>query len=323
MRAVVRDRFGPPDVLEIRELDRPDVGADEVLVRVHAASLNPADWHYMTGLPYIARLAFGLRKPRSPRLGSDFAGTVESVGGNVTRLRVGDEVFGGKEGALADYIAVSEDRALKKPSNLFFEEAAAVPVAAVTALQGLRDHGHIQAGQRVLINGSSGGVGTFAVQIAKAFGAEVTGVCSTRNVARARAIGADQVIDYTQEDFTLQGRDYDLMLDIAGNRTWSECKRVLNPRATLVMVGAPDGNPLLGPLSHLVGIQLAGVGSSQRRAFFVATIKRPDLEFLTDLLESGKVKPVIDDRRFQLSEIAEAFRYLGEGHAQGKIVINM
>lgn len=322
MRAVVRDRFGLPDVLEIRDMDKPDVDDDEVLVRVRAASVNPADWHYLTGLPYIGRMAFGLRKPKSARLGTDFAGTVEAVGGNVARLQVGDEVFGAKSGALADYVCVSQDGALLKPSNVSFEEAAAVPVAAITALQGLRDHGHIQAGQKLLINGASGGVGTFAVQIAKSFGAEVTGVCSTRNVDGARAIGADHVIDYTREDFTLRGQHYDLMIDIAGSRSWSECKGVLNPQAAVVMIGAPDTNRLLGPLSHLFRAQLAAVGSSRRVAFFIASINRPDMELLRDLLESGKVKPVID-RRYELSEIAEAFRYMGDGHARGKIVINL
>ena len=264
----------------------------------------------------------GLLKPKSNRLGVDFAGTVEAVGRDVTEFRPGDEVFG-RSGAFAEYVCVRADGALAlKPANLTFEQAAAVPVAALTALQGLRDKGQIKPGQQVLINGASGGVGTFAVQIAKALGAEVTGVCSTRNVDLARSLGADHVIDYTHEDFTRSDRRYDLMLDIAGSRSWSECRRVLNPQATLVIVGAPKGNPLLGPLSHIGKMRLAAVRSSRKVVFFVAKFNQADMVVLRELLEAGKVTPVID-RRYELSEIADALRYLGEGHARGKIVLTV
>jgi NADPH:quinone reductase-like Zn-dependent oxidoreductase len=323
MRAIVQKIYGGPEVLELRDIDPPVVTDDGVLVRVHAASVNPADWHLLTGKPYIARPAFGMLKPKQEVLGVDFAGTVESVGKDVKQFQPGDEVFGARGGSFAEYVCVAEDRAVVgKPARLTFEEVAAAPVAAVTALQGLRDHGHIQPGQEVLINGASGGVGTFAVQIAKSFGAKVTGVCSTRNVEMVRGLGADRVIDYTREDFTRSDRRYDLMLDIAGSRSWSECRRVLNRQATLVMVGGPDTNRLLGPLSHLVKLRVASLRSSRKIAFFVTTVNNSDMVVLRDLLESGKVKPVID-RRYSLSEIAEAFRYLGEGHAKAKIVITV
>ena len=323
MRAVIRTSFGSPDVLEIQEIEKPVPADDELLVRVHAASVNPADWYGMTGTPYVGRVGMGLRKPKSERLGVDFAGTVEAVGKDVTQFRPGDEVFGGRNGAFAEYVCVREDRAVvSKPANVTFEEAAAVPIAAITALQGLRDKGGLQPGQKVLINGASGGVGTFAVQIAKALGAEVTGVCSTRNVDLVRSLGADHVIDYTHEDFTRSDQRYDLMLDVAGSRSWSECKRVLNPQATLVIVGAPKGNPLLGPLGHIVKVRLAAVRSSRKVVFFVAKFNKPDMDVLRELMESGKMTPIVD-RTYELSEAADAFRYLGEGHAQGKIVITV
>jgi NADPH:quinone reductase-like Zn-dependent oxidoreductase len=240
LKSIVHEKYGPPDVLELREVDKPEVGDDQVLVRVHATSVNPVDWHTMTGTPYMVRMMAGLLKPKSEFLGVDFAGTVEAVGRDVTQFQPGDEVFGARDGAFADYVCVREERAVvHKPAGVTFEQAAAVAVAAISALQGHRDKGQIQSGQKVLINGASGGVGTFAVQIAKSFGAEVTGVCSTRNVEIVRSIGADHVIDYTQEDFTLSGQRYDLMLDVAGNRSWSDCKRVLNEKATLVLVGGP------------------------------------------------------------------------------------
>jgi NADPH:quinone reductase-like Zn-dependent oxidoreductase len=282
--------------------------------------VNPADWYGITGRPYVARPMMGLRKPKSSSVRTDFAGTVEAVGSDVTEFRPGDEVFG-RSGAFAEYVCVGEAVA-RKPANLTFEEAAAVPVAALTALQGLRDKGQLQPGQQVLINGASGGVGTFAVQIAKALGAEVTGVCSTRNVDLVRSLGADHVIDYTTEDFTRSDRRYDLMLDVAGSRSWRACKRVLNPQATLVIVGAPKGTRLLGPLSHIVRVRLAAVRSSRTVVFFIAKLDKADLEALGELLEAGKVTPVID-RRYELSDIADAFRYLGEGHAQGKVVVTV
>ena len=300
----------------------PYVTDDGVLVRVRAASVNPADRYATMGTPYVARPMMGLRKPKDNSMRIDFAGTLEAVGRDVTEFRPGDEVFG-RSGAFAEYVCVPADEALAlKPANLTFEQAAAVPVAALTALQALRDKGQLQPGQKVLINGASGGVGTFAVQIAKELGADVTGVCSTRNVDLVRSLGADHVIDYTQEDFTRSDRRYDLMLDIAGSRSWSAYRRVLNPQATLVIVGAPKGNRLLGPLSHMVRILLAALRSSQKAVFFIAKINKEDLVVLRELLEAGKVTTVID-RRYELSDIADAFRYLGEGHAQGKVVVTV
>jgi NADPH:quinone reductase-like Zn-dependent oxidoreductase len=323
MKAIVYSKYGSPDVLELREIDKPEVGADDVLVRVHAASVNPADWYAMAGTPYVARTQMGLRKPKSNRLGLDLAGVVVTVGGNVTRFKPGDEVFGSSTGTLAEYVCLPEDQALVlKPANMSFEQAAAVPVAALTALQGLRDKGQIQPGQTVLINGASGGVGTFAVQLAKSFGAEVTGVCSTRNVDMVGSLGADQVIDYTQADFTRSDRRYDLMLDVAGSRSWSECRRVLNPQATLVLVGAPKGNRLMGPLSHIVKVRLASLRASQKVIFFIAKLNKEDLVVVQELLEAGKVTPVVE-RSYALSQAADALRYLGEGHAQGKVAITM
>ena len=323
MKAIVYEKYGSPDVLELREIEKPAVTDDGVLVRVRASSVNPTEWYSVTGTPYVARPSMGLRKPKSGRLGTDFAGTVEAVGRNVQRFRPGDEVFGGKGGAFAEYVCVPEDRSVvPKPANVTFEQAAAVPIAALTALQGLRDQGRVQPGQRVLINGASGGVGTFVVQIAKSFGADVTAVCSTRNVDTARSLGADEVVDYTSEDFTRGGRRYDLMLDIAGNRSWSECKRVLSPEATFVIIGAQKGNRLLGPLGHVVAIRLAALRSSQKAVFFIAKFNKPDMEALRELLDAGKVTPVID-RSYELSAISDALRYLGEGHARGKIVVTV
>jgi NADPH:quinone reductase-like Zn-dependent oxidoreductase len=332
MKAIVRNTYGSPEVLELQEVQKPDLANDGVLVRVRAASVNRGDWYSLTGTPYLARMQLGPLKPKTNRLGVDFAGTVEAHGRDVTQFRPGDEVFGGGEGAFAEYVCVSAAAPLRrrfpsfivtpKPANLTLEQAAAVPVAALTALQGLRDKGQLQPGQQVLINGASGGVGTFAVQIAKALGAEVTAVCSTKNVELVRSLGADHVIDYTREDFTRSDQRYDLMLDVAGSRSWSECGRILNPQATLVIVGAPKGNPLIGPLSHIVKVRLAALRSSQKVVFFVANMNKADMEVLRELLEAGKVTPVID-RRYELSEIADALRYMGDGHAQGKIVITV
>jgi NADPH:quinone reductase-like Zn-dependent oxidoreductase len=322
MKAIVQDRFGPPEVLELREVDEPEVGEGEVLVRVRAASVNPADWYAMTGVPYVARPQMGLRKPRHNRVGLDLAGVVAAVGGNAGRFRLGDEVFGASTGTLAEYVAVSEDALVPKPANLSFEEAAAVPVAGLTALQGLRDKGRVRPGQAVLINGASGGVGTFAVQLAKALGAEVTGVCSTRNLDLVGSLGADQVVDYTRDDFTRSDRRYDLLLDVAGSRPWSACQRVLRPQATLVLVGAPKGNRLLGPLDHILKVRLASLRASQKVVFFISKLRHQDLVALQELLEAGTVTPVVE-RSYPLSEAADALRYLGAGHAQGKLVITV
>lgn len=321
MKAVVHDRYGSADVLELREVDRPEPKDDETLVRVRAASINPADWYGMAGRPYAGRVAMGLLRPKTGRLGIDFAGTVEAVGREVAHIRPGDDVFGAKSGALAEYVCV-RDAVVPKPARLSFEEAAAVPVAAITALQGLRDKGRLEAGQHVLINGASGGVGTFAVQIAKTLGAEVTAVCSTGKVELVRSLGADHVVDYTREDFTRSDGRYDLMLDVAGSRSWRECTRVLAPQATLVVVGAPKGGRLLGPLGHIVRLRVAAVGSSRTAVFFLAKTNRADLEVLRELLETGKVSPVVD-RSYELGEVSEAFRYLEEGHARGKIVVSV
>jgi NADPH:quinone reductase-like Zn-dependent oxidoreductase len=321
MKAIVQDRFGPPDVLELREIDQPEIGDGEVLVRVRAASVNPADWYAMAGIPYVARPQTGLRRPKA-RLGLDLAGEVAAVGAKVARFKPGDEVFGAGTGALAEYAAVAEDALVAKPANLSFEQAAAVPVAALTALQGLRDKGRVQPGQQVLINGASGGVGTFAVQVAKSFGVEVTGVCSPRNLELVASLGADQVIDYTREDFTRTGRRYDLLLDVAGSRSWAAYRRVLHPRATLVLVGAPKGNRLLGPLDHIAKVRLASVRASQKVRFFISKARTEDLVVLQGLLAAGTVTPVVE-RRYALGEAADAFRYLGEGHAQGKLVVTV
>jgi NADPH:quinone reductase-like Zn-dependent oxidoreductase len=325
MKAFVQDVYGGPDVLQLREIETPAVLDDDVLVRVHAAAVNPLDWHSLRGEPYVMRMGMGLRKPKKPEaMGVDFAGTVASVGRNVKLFQPGDEVFGGRSGAFAEYVRVPQDRAVVlKPANLTFEQAAAVPVAAVTALQALRDHGRIQAGQRVLINGASGGVGTFAVQIAKSFGANVTGVCSTRNVDMVRSIGADSVIDYTQDDFTRSDQRYDLMIDIAGSRSWPECRRVLHPKANFVVVGGPSTNRLIGPLSHTVSVGLTSMGTGRRVvSFFLAALNKENMVALQELLAAGKVTPVID-RTYPLSETPEAIRYLEAGHARGKVVITV
>jgi NADPH:quinone reductase-like Zn-dependent oxidoreductase len=319
MKAIVVSKYGSPDVLELEDVEKPDLADDLVLVRVRAASVNPADWYGVIG-PLIVRPSTGFLKPRSDRTGIDFAGTVEAVGKDVTHVSPGDEVFGARSGALAEYVTV-RDAVVPKPANISFEEAAAVPVAAITALQGLRDKGQLEAGQKVLINGASGGVGTFAVQIAKALGAEVTGVCSTRNVELVRSLGADHVIDYTQEDFTRSDRRYDLLLDIAGSKSWSELRRVLTPEAKVVIVGAQKRR-VLGPIGHIVRLRLASLRGSQRAVFFIAKTNRADMEILRELLESGKVRPVVD-RRYELADTADAFRYLGEGHARGKIVVTV
>jgi NADPH:quinone reductase-like Zn-dependent oxidoreductase len=321
MKAIVRDRYGSPDVLALREVEKPELADDGVLVRVRAASLNRSDWYDLTGI-YLGRLQMGVRRPRSRLVGTDFAGTVEAVGADVAGLQPGDEVFGGRSGALAEYVCARARSVVLKPARLTFEEAAAVPIAGLTALQGLRDKGGTKAGQKVLINGASGGVGTFAVQIAKALGGEVTAVCSPGNVDLARSLGADRVVDYTREDFTRSDERYDLMLDNAGSRSWSDCKRVLDAHATVVLVGGQMGNRLLGPLGHVLRLRVAASLGSRKAAFFVAKFNKADLEALRDLLEAGKVTPAID-RQYALSEAADAFRYLGEGHARGKVVVTV
>jgi NADPH:quinone reductase-like Zn-dependent oxidoreductase len=321
--AVEHTRYGAPaSVLELREIVRPAVNDDGLLVRVRAASINPADWYGVAGRPWIARpMMGGIRRPRSGEVGADVAGVVEAVGKDVTHFAIGDEVLA-RSGAFAEVVCVREARAAHKPATVTFEDAAGVPVAGVTALQGLRDHGQVVPGKKVLVNGASGGVGTFAVQIAKVLGAEVTAVCSRGNVEQARALGADHVVDYTREDFTRSHERYDVLFDVAGSRSWRECKRVLTPDATLVVVGAPKGTRLLGPLSHIAGMKLASVRSSRKVIWFIAKLEREDLALLGTMLESGEVVTVVD-RRFALDEVADAFRYLEEGHARGKIVLTL
>jgi NADPH:quinone reductase-like Zn-dependent oxidoreductase len=317
MRAVVHRCYGSPEVLKIENVAAPTAADNQVLIKVYAASVNPLDYHGMRGTPTVMRLAgSGVGAPNDPRLGVDFAGTVEAVGKNVTRFKPGDQVFGGRDGALAEYVTVREDRALAlKPTNMTFEQAAAVPVAAVTALQALRDKGRLQPGQKVLINGASGGVGTFAVQIAKSLGAEVTGVCSTRNVDIVQSIGADHVIDYTREDFTQGAQRYDLIVDNVGNHSLFAYRRVLNPKGTLVIVG---GTSLAGPLTALLLSPLV----SQRVVMVLAQLNQRDLILLRDLMRAGKMTPVID-RRYGLSEVAAAVGYLEAGHARGKVIISV
>lgn len=323
MKAIVYRCYGSPAVVKLEDIAKPTPADDRVLIKVHAASVNPLDWHYMRGKPYIMRPMAGLGAPDDIRLGVDFAGTVEAIGKNVKRFKAGDEVFGGADGAFAEYVTVRENGALAlKPTNLTFEQAAAVPVAAITALQALRDKGKIQPGQKVLINGASGGVGTFAVQIAKTFGAEVTGVCSTRNLAMVRSIGADHVIDYTREDFTQGSVRYDLIVDNVGTHSLSDYRRVLNPQGALVMVGGPNEGRWIGPLSSSIKAMLVAPFVSQKLVFILAQLKQADLGVLRDLMQSGKLTPVID-RRYKLSETAEALSYLEEGHARGKVVITM
>jgi NADPH:quinone reductase-like Zn-dependent oxidoreductase len=319
MKAIVYNRYGPSEVLRYEEIEKPSPKEDEVRIRVLAASVNPLDWRIRSGTPFFVRLMMGLSESKLKRPGVDVAGRIEAVGPKVTRLRVGDEVFGTCRGAFAEYVCTPESSVVTKPANVTFEEAAAVPIAGYTALQALRNKGHVQPGQKVLINGASGGVGTFAVQIAKSFGADVTGVCSTRNVEMVRAIGADRVVDYTREDFTKSGQCYDVIVDNAGNHSVSEVRRAMSPGGICVAVGGP----WLGYVPLLTEMIKAAVSSrfSDRKMRTLLARRNPeDLATLRDLMEAGKVKPVID-RRYGLSEVPEAMRYLEEGHARGKVII--
>ena len=324
MKAIVRERYGPPDVLELRNVEIPAIDDDSILVRVRAAAINAYDWHMMRGRPSLVRIVAGLRKPKSSAMGVDVAGQVEAVGKNVTQFRPGDEVFGSRSGSLAEYVrGTSQSFLVPKPARLTFEQAAAVPMAGTTALQGLRDKGQIRPGQKVLINGASGGVGTFAVQIAKAFGAHVTAVCSTGNLEQARSLGADEVIDYTKEDFTRSGKRYDVILDVAASGPLSSRRRVLEPSGILVGVGSADSR--YGMTSLLAGLVETAVLSrfgKQKMPFFLAKNSKEDLMVLTALIETGKIRPVID-RTYPLRETAEAIRYLEAGHARAKVVITV
>ena len=323
MKAIIYHEYGSPDVLELQEVDKPVVKDDQVLVRVQAASVNPLDWHFLRATPFFARLASGLLKPKRKILGADLAGRVEAVGGNVKQFQPGDEIFGGSLnlGAFAEYVCIPEDGAVLKPAIMTFEEAAAVPVAALTALQGLRDKGQIRSGQKVLINGASGGVGTFAVQLAKSFGAEVTGVCSTRNLDMVRSIGADHGIDYTQEDFTKNGQTYDLIYCAVGNRSAADYKRALNAKGICVVAGFTTVSHMLLQVLFL-GAWVSMTGSKKIGSMGTMKPSKIDLEFMKELLEAGKVNAVID-RRYPLNEVSEALRYLEAGHAQGKVVITV
>ena len=323
MKAIVRERYGSAEVLELKDVDMPVVDDDSMLVRVRAASINAYDWHMMRGSPYLVRMVAGLRRPKSSAMGLDVAGQVEAVGRNVTQFRPGDQVFGARTGSLAEYVRGTDKSFLvPKPAGLTFEQAAAVNMAGTTALQALRDKGQIKPGQRVLINGASGGVGTFAVQIAKAFGAHVTAVCSTGNVEQARSLGADEVIDYTKQDFTRSGQRYDLIVDIASTGSLSSRTRVLEPNGILVGVGSADD---AGTPSIVAGLLETAVRSrlgSQKMPFFLAKNSKEDLLVLSELIEAGKVRPVID-RTYPLSETAEAIRYVEAGHARAKVVITV
>jgi NADPH:quinone reductase-like Zn-dependent oxidoreductase len=324
MKAIVYCDYGVPN-LKFQEIEKPTPEDDQLLVKVRAASINPLDWHFVEGTPYFMRLiGVGLRKPKDTRLGVDFAGTVEAVGKNVTKFKPGDEVFGGRTGAFAEYVCVREPRAVAmKPANITFEQAASVPIAAITALQGVRDKGKVQPGQKVLINGASGGVGTFAVQIAKSVGADVTGVCSTRNLDMVRSLGADHVIDYTKEDFTKGDQRYDVILDNVANRSLSECRRVLNPNGRYVLIGGGGANEgrWLGPgLTQALKAMVLSKFVSQKMGMMLGELNQKDLTALADLMQSGKVTPVID-RTYKLSQLPQAIQYLEQGHARGKVVI--
>jgi NADPH:quinone reductase-like Zn-dependent oxidoreductase len=326
MKAVVQDRYGSADVLELRDIDKPEPGPDDVLVQVCAAGVNPADWHCMTGLPYLMRLmGYGLRAPKSHVRGLDVAGRVEAVGTNVARFRPGDEVYGACDGSFAEYARGRQDRLAPKPANLTFEQAAAVPTAAFAALQGLRDAGRVQPGQKVLVIGAAGGIGTYAVQLAKAFEAEVTGLCSTTKTELVRSIGADQVIDYTREDFTdfADGvRRYDLILDTAGNRPLSLLRRALTPGGTLVLAGGEGDGRWLQGVDRTLQAMVLSPFTKQRLRGLMSVERTADLELLRQLIEAGKVTPVIE-RTYSLGEVPEAIRHLEEGRARGKVVITM
>ena len=323
MKAIRYDRYGGPEVIELRDVDPPAVGDRDVLVRVRAASVNPLDFHFLRGTPYLLRLMAGLTRPKETGLGADFAGDVETVGRAVTAFQPGDAVFGRTRGTFAEYVSLPEDGVvLTMPAGLTAEQAAAVPIAGFTALQGLRDKGHLQPGQAVLVNGAAGGVGTFAVQLAKAYGAEVTAVCSTRNVDLVTSLGADRVVDYTSEDFTRTGRRYDIVLDMISNRSLRELRRVMTPKGVLVGVGAADMGNWIGPVVSIAGTAVASLFISQTVASFLARDSRDDLAVLRELLDAGRLTPVVD-RTYPLADVPEAIRYLEAGHARGKVIVTI
>jgi NADPH:quinone reductase-like Zn-dependent oxidoreductase len=323
VKAIVHDSYGPADAAGFREISKPEAGDGEVLVRVHAAGMDRGVWHLMTGLPYPVRLAgYGLRAPKNPVPGMDLAGVVEAAGKNVTRFQPGDEVFGIGTGAFAEYARASEGKLAAKPANLTFEQAAAVPISALAALQGLRDHGRVAPGQHVLIIGASGGVGTFAVQLARAFGAEVTGVCSTAKTGLVRSLGASHVIDYTRDDFARTGQRYDLILDTGGNSPLPRLRRALAPAGTLVIVGGEGGGRWLGGTGRQLRALLLSAFTGQKLTTFITSENHQDLDLLTDLIETGQLTPVID-RTYPLNQAPAAIRYLQDGHARGKVAITI
>ena len=322
-QAVLYRCYGAPEVLQLEAVAKPVPADDQILVKVHSASLNPLDWHYMRGEPYFMRLGAGLGAPKDTSMGVDFSGTVAAVGKHVTQFKPGDAVFGARGGALGEYVTVRENGAVAlKPDNVTFDQAAAIPIAGLTALQALRDKGKVRAGQKILINGASGGVGTFAVQIAKALGAEVTGVCSGRNVELVRSLGADHVIDYTQEDFTQADRQYDLILDNVGNHSLLAYRRVLKPAGILVMVGGRSTDPWLGPMMQPLKAALLSPFISQDSFMFLSDMNQTDLQHVAGLMQEGKVVAVID-RTYPLREIVPAMTYLERGHARGKVIVNV
>ena len=323
MKAIVYRQYGSPAVLHAEVVARPVPAANELLIRVRAASLNPLDWHFMRGTPYVVRMQMGLGHPKSIRLGVDFAGTVEAVGAQVRQFKPGDAIFGTADGTLAQYATSTEAGLALKPVNMSFEQAAAVPVAAVTALQGLRNYGHLRPGQKLLVNGASGGVGTFAVQIGRALGAEVTGVCSTRNLELVHSLGADHLIDYTREDFTRGGRQYDLILDTVGNHALRDYERILTPGGIVVLLGSPSYEPWLGPLVGLMRARLlAPFLHHPYVSFFADTGNTADFNTLRDWMQAGKLVPVID-RHYPLAQAAQAMQYLEAGHTRGKVVVSV
>jgi NADPH:quinone reductase-like Zn-dependent oxidoreductase len=323
MNAIVYRQYGSPDVLKLEQIAKPTPAHDEVLIKVHAASVNPLDWHYMRGKPYVVRLRIGIGRPKYTRLGVDFSGTVEAIGSDVKLFKVGDDIFGTANGAFGEYATSTEAGLALKPANMSFQQAASVPVAGITALQGLRDKGLVRPGQKILINGASGGVGTFAVQIAKSLGADVTGVCSTRNVEMVRSIGADRVIDYSVEDYTKGTQRYDVVFDIIGNHSLLENRSVLTPDGILVIVGAQSNDPWIGPLaSFFKASAMAPFVHQKLVSLFADAGSTDDMNALRDLMQAGKLTPVID-HQYSLSETPAAMRYLETGHVRGKVVISL
>jgi NADPH:quinone reductase-like Zn-dependent oxidoreductase len=320
VKAIVYREYGPPDVLRCEEIEKPAPGDSEVLLQVRAAALNPYDWHFMRGEPYAIRLMAGIGKPKNKRLGADVAGIVETAGRSVTQFKPGDAVYGLCQGAFGEYVCTAESKLVKKPDGMTFEQAASIPIAGLTALQSLRDKGKIQPGQSVLINGASGGVGTFGIQIAKALGANVAGVTSTRNVELVRSIGADEVIDYSRQDFTKSNQRFDLILDCVGNYSFAECCRVLNPKGKIVGAGGKTDNWMLKPIGRMITSAVQSLFVSQKQLSIFAKMNQADLLAISELVTSGKVTPVVD-RRCKLDELPEAMRYLEEGHARGKVVM--